>query len=201
VLTCLGCGAMGRQEGCAGNCVEHRLPLVAAADLVALRDAVAAADRWLARLEPVVRAFADGVGDAAAARAAVTTRRGAGSKAPAGGMGSASSGARAVPALADPAVLAAPPSVVGWWCSRCGNVDMPQPCIGVCVWQPVEWVNLAVYERELEAAERVLRSAWGCRRFLVRAGAVRPRAGQEERNRAALREQARAVLESVKGTA
>ena len=23
-----------------------------------------------------------------------------------------------------------PATVTGWWCARCGNVDMPQPCIG-----------------------------------------------------------------------
>ena len=32
VLTCIGCGAMGREERCDGDCSEHKLLLVSAID-------------------------------------------------------------------------------------------------------------------------------------------------------------------------
>ena len=88
-----------------------------------------------------------------------------------------------------------PATVIGWWCARCGNVDMPQPCIGVCVWRPADWVNLAHYQRQLRLAEPSLRAAWSLGRFLARVAAVTPRAGESQRNLDAFRVQARMALE------
>ena len=90
---------------------------------------------------------------------------------------------------------ASPATVTGWWCAQCGNVDMPQPCIGVCVWRPADWVNLALYERQLRLAEPGLRAARSLSRFLARVAAVTPRAGEWQRNLDAFRAQARAALE------
>jgi hypothetical protein len=87
-----------------------------------------------------------------------------------------------------------PAPVTGWWCAECGNVDMPQPCLGVCVWRPVEWVNLALYDRRSREAETRLRAARALTRFLARAAAITPRTGAWERNLEALRDQAVAVL-------
>ncbi len=176
VLTCIGCGAMGRQERCDGACAEHKLVLVRAADHEELLRAAAAA----AGLRAVAEAFAAASGRDP--REELTALR-----------------ERARRALRD----AGPPpertdwepdTVTGWWCHRCGNVDLPQPCIGVCVWRPAEWVNAAVYEREQVRAAPALRAARALRRFAARAAAVNPREGQWERNRDALRTQARAAL-------
>jgi hypothetical protein len=152
VLTCIGCGAMGRSERCEGECSEHKLVLVSAADY----DAVA-------QLEPIVRRVAEA--RPADPRAALLALR-----------------ERAREALREVKDLDEPNIVTGWWCAECGNVDLPQPCIGVCVWQPAEWVNVALYER-----------ARASRRFLARAAALTPRPGQWRRNWEALQEQARAV--------
>jgi hypothetical protein len=89
---------------------------------------------------------------------------------------------------------ASPDTVTGWWCARCGNVDMPQPCIGVCVWRPADWVNFARYERQLRLAEPGLRAARSSSGSLARVAAVTPRAGQWRRNWGALQAQARAAL-------
>jgi hypothetical protein len=92
----------------------------------------------------------------------------------------------------------APDSITGWWCAEWGNVDMPQPCIGVCVWRPADWVHVALYERQLALAEPALRAARALRRFVARAAAVTPRDGQWERNWQALRAQAVAALAGVR---
>lgn len=93
-----------------------------------------------------------------------------------------------------PSDWTAPGTVTGWWCARCGNVDLPQPCLGVCVWRPADWVSLALYERELRRAEPVIRSARNLSGLLTRVAATTPRAGQWQRNWDALRRQARVAL-------
>jgi hypothetical protein len=181
VLTCIGCGAMGRQERCEGVCSEHKLELVSALEYEdLLRAAVAAAVRG-ERLRPVIEAFADAEeGDA---EGALRRLRG-------DARGVLADGGR----VASPDDWCDPAVVTGWWCAECGNVDMPQPCIGVCVWRPAEWVSRALYERQLRLAGPRLRSAWAFAGFLARSAALTPRAGTWERNRQALREQARATL-------
>jgi hypothetical protein len=181
VLTCIGCGAMGRQERCDGACSEHKLELVNALEHHELLRALDAADARIDRLRPVVEAFADeppGEAEPVLRRLRVQARRAlaeAGRDETGGGWDE-------------------PSTVTGWWCAECGNVDMPQPCIGVCVWQPAEWVNRAVYERLLRSAEPRLRAARSFSGFVARSAAVTPRAGTWERNRQALHEQALAVL-------
>jgi hypothetical protein len=181
VLTCIGCGAMGRQERCETACSEHKLVLVRAADHEEMLAAAATARARAALLAPIAREFADTeVGEPHEAFAALRER------------------ARRMLLETGPEPQrtdwAAPDTVTGWWCAECGNVDMPQPCIGVCVWRPADWVNVTVYERQLALAEPALRAARALRRFVARAAAVIPRDGQWERNQEALRVQADAAL-------
>ncbi|WP_217914040.1 hypothetical protein [Miltoncostaea marina] len=174
VPTCMGCGAMGRAEGCEGACSEHRLDLVRAAELEALEAAAAIARARVARLAPLARRLAGdpppGDPDAAFAalrddaRAALRALAAAG-PAPAWGEGEA---------------------VTGWWCAECGNVDVPRPCIGVCVWRPAGWVRLDVVERAAGRAAPAMEADAPLSRVLSRLAAVRPRAGQAERNWRAL---------------
>jgi hypothetical protein len=180
VLTCIGCGAMGRQERCEGACSEHKLVLVRAADYEELLTAAAAARARAKRLAPIVRGFEDPDGEPREALAALRER-----------ARDALRGDGLVPPSAD---WAAPDTVTGWWCAECGNVDMPQPCIGVCVWRPADWVNVALYQHQLALAEPALRAARALGRFAGRAAAVTPREGQWERNWDALRAQAVAAL-------
>ncbi|HEY6888396.1 MAG TPA: hypothetical protein VI300_11470 [Solirubrobacter sp.] len=182
VLTCIGCGGMGRQERCEGDCSEHKLLLVDALEYDALLDVAHTARLTAARLAGAIRPFTVAQpgepSDVLARLRAVAT--------------SALRAAGRTPARTD---WSTPATVTGWWCAECGNVDMPQPCIGVCVWRPVEWVNLTLYERQLRLSEPHLRAARSLGAFLARVVAVTPRAGQAQRNLEAFERQARVALE------
>lgn len=60
---------------------------------------------------------------------------------------------------------------------ECGNVDSPQPCLGVCVWRNVGWVNAALYTAEYERCSDDLRVAPALTMVLIRVLSVTPRAG------------------------
>jgi hypothetical protein len=78
-----------------------------------------------------------------------------------------------------------------WWCPDCGGIDAPQPCLGVCIRRPIEWVPAARYEQETAIAlaererERILRA------LLRDLAFVTPREGQWQRNWSALAARAR----------
>ena len=184
VLTCIGCGAMGREERCDGDCSEHKLLLVSAVDYDELLGAAHAARVRAARLASAVRDFADAHAQPGDPRDALLRLRD-------GARRAMRDGGRDEPRTD----WASPATVTGWWCAHCGNVDMPQPCIGVCVWRPADWVNLALYERQLRLAEPDLRAARSLSGFLARVAAVTPRVGEWQRNLDAFRAQARAALE------
>jgi hypothetical protein len=55
--------------------------------------------------------------------------------------------------------------VTTWFCPSCGGLEAPQPCLGICVWRPIEWVTREAWqaaketdrtERETEASLRGL---------------------------------------------
>ena len=169
---------MGRQERCAGGCSEHKLVLVAADDYDELARAARGARARSERLAAVARGFVE---SQAPPREALHELR-----------VNAQEVLRGVGPEPDAPEWASPPTVTGWWCAECGNVDMPQPCLGVCVWRPADWVNLALYERQLPDLD----AARALRRFIARVAAVAPREGQWERNWTALRTQAHALLDA-----
>jgi hypothetical protein len=59
VLTCIGCGAMGREERCDGDCSEQKLLLVTAAGYDEMLSAADVALVRAARMVPVVRRFTE----------------------------------------------------------------------------------------------------------------------------------------------
>jgi hypothetical protein len=81
-----------------------------------------------------------------------------------------------------------------WWCAACGGIDAPQPCLGICIWRPIDWVNAklcgqertrALVEREMEVCLRLP---------LRRAASVTPREGHWERGYRVLQAEARESL-------
>jgi hypothetical protein len=173
---------MGREERCDGDCSEHKLLLVDALEYDALLHVAHTARLTAARLAGGVRRFtAAPPGEPGDVLAELR----------AGAISALRAGGRPAPRTD----WSSPATVTGWWCAECGNVDMPQPCIGVCVWRPVEWVNLTLYERQLRLSEPHLRAARSLGAFLARVVAVTPRAGQAQQNLEAFQRQARAALE------
>jgi hypothetical protein len=59
VLTCLGCGAMGREARCEGDCSEHKLLLVDAGEFDALQSAAQLARQRNEAFKPIARALLD----------------------------------------------------------------------------------------------------------------------------------------------
>ena len=180
VPTCIGCGAMSRPGACELGCGEERkLELVDAHVCDELEEAAAAARARCIALRAVTRRLAeDEPADWEAAYHSVQ--------------------AEARVALREhPAPQAAPdePAHVAttWWCPRCGGIDAPQPCIGVCVWRPVEWVRAERYAAARTRADTARESERRLRSVLRTVATVTPRAGQWEQSWRALEGQARDI--------
>jgi hypothetical protein len=67
-----------------------------------------------------------------------------------------------------------------WWCPECGGIDAPQPCLGICIWRPTEWVNATLYEQEWARALAKRDTERYLRELLCRVVSVTPRDGQWE---------------------
>jgi hypothetical protein len=148
VLTCLGCGAMGREARCEGDCSEHKLLLVDAGDFDALQSAARLARQRNAAFKPITRALLDSHPSEQACTDAYRALRAVAHKA-----------LEATEPYDDRGDWQARPAQTGWWCAQCGNVDAPRPCIGVCVWRQTEWVNLTLYQAGLDRAAEDFRAA------------------------------------------
>jgi hypothetical protein len=174
---CIGCGAIETWGTCESGCCEERLDLVTAVEYDETVAASEASARRIAALRDAVRAVAalsrDGGDDAErwdrarrVARAALERHR------------------------APAADLEAPEVVTTWTCPDCLAVSAPQPCIGVCIRRPVDWVPAADHAaagQELDrrtALERDLRGA------LTLVAFVAPRDGRWEDAWRAFRERA-----------
>lgn len=183
LATCIGCGAMERFAGCEDGCSEEQQDLVSGAD----HDAVGAAARACAA---AVEAFGPLVACLAQDRAvddepAVVYEQ----------LRAAARLALAAHPAEASAVLDADPVVrTAWGCPRCGGLEAPEPCLGICIRRPAEWIDAgdhaALRDRALadRAEERALR---GVLELLV---AVTPRAGAWARGLGALSDRAGAAL-------
>ena len=86
-------------------------------------------------------------------------------------------------------------TTIVWRCPDCGGLEETQPCIGVCIWRPVDWVELATFESERAHALRDIEFERALFCLLTRFARVTPRAGEWERNWLAFREQALALTQ------
>jgi hypothetical protein len=85
-----------------------------------------------------------------------------------------------------------------WWCAGCGGIDAPQPCLGICVWRSVEWVNRIRYLEERTGALLERDTEQHLRGLVRRVASVTPRAGQWEPSWRALAAQARETFRASK---
>jgi hypothetical protein len=174
VATCIGCGARNHSAECPDGCADLPLDLVDVQDLAAIATRAEALEDRAAQLRAVVRGLiADAVDWPALkerARAAVLVP---------------------VPPQPDVSVIEA------WGCPRCGRVDAPQQCLGICVRRSGAVADAAEYR---EYAARAAQAAVADRALgeLVHVVVgVRPRPGREGLTVEALRVRARELLERV----
>ena len=185
IPSCIGCGAMREDETCPVPCAERRVELVRGGDYDRLAAAATACRARVRGLRAVVGELArtepaHGEWQAAYTELQQSARSALRRFSPPGGTPD------------DP--FSAAPAVVVWRCPDCGGVDAPQPCIGVCIWRPAQWVDAASYEAErcrALADRRAERSLIGLLRTLA---FTTPRTGKWERNWRALQSRARHAL-------
>jgi hypothetical protein len=172
VPTCVGCGAMGELGTCATGCREQRLELVRGAaydEVVATRRRLEAQrDALRAVIDELVFEVPDDGDDERAYRWAQRQARSALREHPPD---------PAVHAVADEPTA----SATVWWCPECNAVDAPQPCLGICVWRPVEWVERGRYDEERELTLSARAGVERLRLVLRRLATVTPREGEWER--------------------
>jgi hypothetical protein len=177
---------MSRPGTCDTGCAEHKLLLIPAAALDALTDTE---KRILSKTSALAMAAEQLVDRRAEAREWP------------GAFASAQEHARTAlrhapedPATADELDTIAEPAVT-WWCDRCGGIDAPQPCLGICVWRTIDWAHHSSYQdtRERILAER--QTEQRLRALLRRLACTTPRHGQHERSWRAFGAQAAEALD------
>lgn len=180
IPTCIACGALGREARCEGDCSEHKLSLVGAGDLDELQAAGRSARAEAALLEAVVQRLTGEPPTEVACLDAFNTLRDQ-ARATLGRLGH----------WDRTRDWGAPDTALGWWCAECGNVDAPQPCLGVCIWHRLEWVNASLYYAEYERCADELRAAGTLATIVGRIAAVSPKRGRCAETWEALQSQAR----------
>ncbi|HET9104157.1 MAG TPA: hypothetical protein VFN55_12465 [Solirubrobacteraceae bacterium] len=184
VATCIGCGAMSRPGSCDTGCTERRLELVRAAALDGLADAETTLRADLATLSASADELRAGPSPGHQWPAAYAQVQKHARQALQDAREDPTSGTL----LAEPAEPA-----ITWWCERCDGVDAPQPCLGICVWRPVDWARLDIYDELRERAVAERDRAQRLRGLLQRLVHTTPHTGQHERSWQALAEQASGV--------
>lgn len=179
---------MRQDRSCPGECPECKVELVHGSNYDRLTKAAAACRARILGLRPVVAELARTEPGPSEWKAAYEALQ----------QAARSALQRFKPAAAGPYDPLSPAdTVVVWRCRVCGGLDAPQPCIGVCIWRPAVWVDVALHESERSRAaadreaERLLAGLLGRLAFAT------PRAGQWERSLRTLQLQAGPALDSL----
>ena len=172
VATCIGCGARSHDAQCADGCTDLPLDLVDVDDLVAIATRAEALEERVAQLRATARGLVE---DEPVDWTAVQER------------------ARAAVLIA---VFEAPEVDVieGWGCPRCGRVDAPRPCLGICIRRPGLVADVAEYREYAGQAERAAEADRTLSAFAHLVAGVCPRPGHEQQTVESLRARARALL-------
>jgi hypothetical protein len=171
---------------CAGTCTERKLELVSGGEYDELATASAACRIRIRELLPVVEEFASAEPRRADWRGLYESVRERGRLV----LRAAGQPTREA---SDPAAWPAETTVV-WRCPDCGGLDAAQPCIGVCIWRPLEWVEAGAFGTERAQALRDIELERSLFDLVSRFARVTPRDGEWERNWCAFQGQARVVL-------
>jgi hypothetical protein len=173
-------------ESCVGTCRERKLELVSGGDYDELATAAAARRIRIRELLPVVQKLASAEPRRADWRDLYESVREQGRR--------VLQAARRPTRETDdePAWLAE--TTVVWRCPHCGGLEATQPCIGVCIWRLLEWVEAGAFETARAQALRDIELERSLFAVLSRFAGVTPRNSQWERNWRAFQRQARVVL-------
>jgi hypothetical protein len=175
VPTCIGCGARHRDGECPEGCSDVPLDLVDAADLQALSAATEAREVRIAALQELAETVAAG---APVGWPALQDRARAALRLPA-------------PDVPDMEIIQA------WGCPRCGRVEAPQPCIGVCIFRPRAVADVREYRRLAPRVEQAVTGDEALSGVARLISTVSPRPGREGATLAALRDRARHALDQM----
>jgi len=173
VAPCIGCGARSHEAQCADGCTDLPLDLVDVDDLVVIATRAETLEERVAELSEVARALVE---DDPVDWAAVQQR------------------ARAAVLIAVPEAPEAD-VIEGWGCPRCGRVDAPQQCLGICIRRPGLVADVAEYREYAAHAQRVAETDRALSRFAHIVAGVRPRPGREQQTVENLRARASELLE------
>jgi hypothetical protein len=177
VATCIGCGARNHSAECADGCSDLPLDLVAADDLAALSARLEALEARVAALLELVHTF---VGDAPVGWTALQEQ---------------SRAALRLPVPPEPEVEI----IEGWGCPRCGRIDVPRQCLGICVRRPGMVADASEYRPLAARSERAATADRALGQLATLVAVVTPRPGREELTTATLRSRARELLERLGG--
>lgn len=186
---CIGCGAMGNSEPCAGACAFRKLAIVSANEYAELLEGFYTIKEQAERMEAVVRQIA-------ALREVQDDHERAYRKLQLQAreiLRSADYGETSRQNTVDPEFE---PAIV-WLCATCGQVEAPQSCLGVCVRRNGEFLSADHYAA---LAARTELEQGQAREFhaLVRQMAwVAPHVGQWETACRAFQEKATKLLDSA----
>jgi hypothetical protein len=172
VAACIGCGARNHSAECPGGCPDVALDLVDAGALAAFATRTEALERRAAQLRALTALL---VADAPPAWSEVRERARTATRLP-------------VPAAPDVEVIEA------WGCPRCGRIDAPAPCLGICVRRPGEVADVREYRQLTDRAERAAADDRVLGELARVVASVRPRPGREELTVQAFRSRARDLL-------
>jgi hypothetical protein len=185
ISTCIGCGSMREFAVCEGICRERKLELVSGGDYDELVTAATVTRTRIQALRPLVAELAKAAPRPTDWSVLYESMRGQALVA----LKAVGPSARETTGAASSAE-----TTVVWRCPDCGGLEETQPCIGVCIWRPLDWVELGAFESERVRALREVELERGLFGLLTRFARVRPRDGAWERNWRAFQAQARLLL-------
>jgi hypothetical protein len=183
---CIGCGAMGNAEQCTGACAYQKLYVVSAEEHAELLENFAAIKRQEQCLEAVVQDIA-----------ALTEER----SHPESAYRDLQTSARTLFRSLDHEALSSQnlsvpddERAIVWSCATCGQVEAPQPCLGICIRRNGDFLRASDHDELAARAEvaqvRARELAALVRQFVW----VAPHAGQWDAARRAFQEKAIKLL-------
>jgi hypothetical protein len=185
---CIGCGAMGNEEPCAGSCKFRKLEIVGAAEYAELVENFDAIKEQAKRLQAMVGEIA-GLGEEQsdhenAYRELQTHAREFLRSSDRDEL----SGQDKIGQEFEPATV--------WLCATCGQVEAPQSCLGVCIRRNGEFLRADHYFALAIQIEEEQRHAREILALVRQLAWVAPHSGQWEKTCLAFKEKATKLMHS-----